>query len=109
MDASRFASYVCRSVAKIKQEFEPMSAIAGAVPTPTDRTVDGRAVQIWLWCIAAMIFAIVVVGGATRLTESGLSITEWKPISGIIPPLSADAWAAEFERYKLIPQYSKIF
>ncbi len=109
MDASRFASYVCRPVMKIKREFDPMSAVAGAVPTHSDRAVDGKAVQIWLWCIAAMIFAIVVVGGATRLTESGLSITEWKPISGVIPPLSADAWAAEFERYKQIPQYSKIF
>ncbi|RFB81480.1 COX15/CtaA family protein [Methylovirgula sp. 4M-Z18] len=86
-----------------------MSAIAGSVQAKATRSVDGKAVQIWLWCIAAMIFAIVVVGGATRLTESGLSITEWKPISGVIPPLSADAWAAEFERYKQIPQYSKIF
>ena len=49
-----------------------------------------RAVVIWLWIVAALIFAMVVVGGATRLTESGLSITEWHPISGVIPPLGHD-------------------
>jgi cytochrome c oxidase assembly protein subunit 15 len=52
-----------------------------------------------------MIFAMVVIGGITRLTVSGLSITEWQPVTGIIPPLSAAAWAAEFEKYRLIPQY----
>src|SRR5271168_354077 len=67
------------------------------------------ALRIWLWVLAAMVFAMVVVGGATRLTESGLSITEWKPISGIIPPLSYESWQAEFEKFKQIPQYSAIF
>ena len=52
---------------------------------------------------------MVIVGGATRLTESGLSITEWKPVTGVLPPLSADAWAMEFEKYKQIPQYSRLF
>ena len=52
-----------------------------------------------------MIFAMVVIGGITRLTVSGLSITEWQPVTGIIPPLSAAAWAAEFEKYQHIPQY----
>ena len=55
-----------------------------------------------------MIFAMVVIGGITRLTESGLSITEWKPISGVIPPLSDSDWAREFENYKAIPQYQAI-
>ncbi|MFG1403921.1 COX15/CtaA family protein [Xanthobacter sediminis] len=64
-----------------------------------------RAVRLWLWTIALLIMAMVVVGGATRLTESGLSITEWKPVTGILPPLSPAAWAAEFDRYKAIPQY----
>lgn len=62
----------------------------------------------WLACVAALVFLIVVVGGITRLTESGLSITEWKPISGIIPPLSDAAWHAEFEAYKRIPEYQLI-
>jgi cytochrome c oxidase assembly protein subunit 15 len=52
-----------------------------------------------------MIFAMVVIGGITRLTLSGLSITEWQPLTGILPPLSAAAWAAEFEKYQHIPQY----
>ncbi len=67
------------------------------------------AVRIWLWTVAALILAMVVVGGATRLTESGLSITQWKPISGVIPPLDAAAWQAEFDRYKAIPQYAHVF
>jgi cytochrome c oxidase assembly protein subunit 15 len=64
-----------------------------------------RALACWLIIVAALVFAIVVVGGITRLTESGLSITEWKPIRGIIPPLTADQWQAEFDHYKAIPQY----
>jgi len=68
-----------------------------------------RAVAIWLWSLAALVFLMVIVGGATRLTESGLSITEWKPLTGIIPPLSLAQWQAEFENYKRIPQYAQIF
>lgn len=61
--------------------------------------------QVWLWVICIFIGAMVVVGGATRLTNSGLSITEWKPIMGAIPPLSLDDWKIAFEKYKLIPEY----
>ncbi|MEJ0092007.1 MAG: COX15/CtaA family protein [Methylocella sp.] len=68
-----------------------------------------RAVAIWLWSLAALVFLMVVVGGATRLTESGLSITQWKPLTGVIPPLSAADWQAEFENYKQIPQYAEVF
>jgi len=64
-----------------------------------------RAVRLWLLAIAALMFATVVVGGATRLTESGLSIVEWKPVTGVVPPLDASAWRAEFDKYKTIPQY----
>ncbi|OYW93922.1 MAG: heme A synthase [Caulobacterales bacterium 32-67-6] len=64
-----------------------------------------RAVAVWLFAVAAIILAIVVVGGATRLTGSGLSITEWRPVTGAIPPLSDQAWAAEFAKYQQIPQY----
>jgi len=64
-----------------------------------------RAVRRWLLCVATMIFMTLVVGGATRLTESGLSITEWKPVSGVLPPLSQAEWQSEFERYQAIPQY----
>lgn len=65
-----------------------------------------RPVRIWLYGLAAFVLLIVVVGGITRLTESGLSITSWKPISGTIPPLNQAQWEAEFEAYKQIPQYS---
>ncbi len=68
-----------------------------------------RAVAIWLWSLAALVFLMVIVGGATRLTESGLSITEWKPLAGVIPPLSPAQWQAEFDNYKKIPQYAQLF
>src|SRR3546814_8241025 len=58
------------------------------------------ALSRWLWVVALLVIAIVAVGGITRLTESGLSITEWKPVSGILPPLSDAAWQAEFEKFK---------
>ena len=51
---------------------------------------------------------MVIVGGATRLTESGLSITQWRPVTGVIPPLSQADWQAEFDRYKQIPQYAAL-
>lgn len=66
-----------------------------------------RALRAWLLVVAAMIFLTLVAGGATRLTESGLSITEWKPVSGILPPLSDEAWQAEFKAYQAIPQYQE--
>lgn len=62
----------------------------------------------WLLLVATLVFTIVVVGGITRLTESGLSITEWKPVSGVIPPLSPADWAAEFAKYRQIPEYQLI-
>jgi cytochrome c oxidase assembly protein subunit 15 len=64
-----------------------------------------RPIRLWLYVVAAMIFAMVVVGGITRLTESGLSITEWQPLLGVVPPLDDAAWNAAFERYRQIPQY----
>ena len=67
-----------------------------------------RAVAIWLFVVAAMIVGIVVIGGITRLTNSGLSITEWKPIRGIIPPLTQGQWQAEFDNYKRIPEYIQL-
>jgi cytochrome c oxidase assembly protein subunit 15 len=67
-----------------------------------------RPVRIWLYGLAAFVLLIVVVGGITRLTESGLSITSWKPISGVLPPLNQAEWEAEFEAYKQIPQYTVI-
>ncbi len=67
-----------------------------------------RAVRLWLYAVAALVLAMVLVGGATRLTESGLSITEWKPVMGVMPPLGETAWQAEFEKYQAIPQYREL-
>jgi heme a synthase len=67
-----------------------------------------RPVAAWLFFCCGLIFLMVVVGGITRLTLSGLSITEWKPVIGIVPPLSAADWAAEFARYQQIPEYRAI-
>ena len=67
-----------------------------------------RAVAAWLFLCCGMIFVMVVIGGITRLTLSGLSITEWQPVTGILPPLSAASWVAEFEKYQQIPQYRLI-
>lgn len=67
-----------------------------------------RAIAFWLIACCAMIFAMVLIGGITRLTESGLSITEWQPVTGVVPPLTHAQWVAEFDRYKAIPQYEAI-
>ena len=67
-----------------------------------------RAVSQWLFAVAVLVFAMIVVGGITRLTESGLSMVRWEPISGAIPPTSPEAWQAEFDAYKASPEYQKI-
>jgi len=79
----------------------------------TSATIDAvernrRAIRIWLLASAALVLAMVVVGGATRLTESGLSITEWQPVAGALPPLSEAQWEIQFEKYKAIPQYQTL-
>lgn len=80
-----------------------------ALPLQSDRaateTDGGRAVRRWLLLLMLLVFAMVLVGGATRLTESGLSITEWKLVSGTLPPLNAEAWQVEFDLYRQSPQY----
>jgi heme a synthase len=69
---------------------------------------DNRAIRWWLISIAALIAIMVLVGGATRLTESGLSIVEWKPVTGALPPLNQAQWTEAFEAYKSIPQYREL-
>ena len=75
------------------------------VSSPPLSRPDRRAVRIWLYALAALVVAMVALGGATRMTGSGLSITEWRPLTGAVPPLSASEWAAEFEKYRGTPQY----
>lgn len=74
----------------------------------SNRRANDRAVRLWLIVIAALVFAMIVVGGATRLTGSGLSITEWKPILGVLPPLSTDAWNEAFAKYRETLQYKLV-
>ena len=83
-------------------------AIAHSAPAaaPTASFDVRWAVRFWLLAVAGLVFLMVLVGGATRLTESGLSITQWKPVTGILPPLSGAEWRAEFDRYKQIPQFA---
>jgi len=69
---------------------------------------NALALARWLFLVAVLVVLIVFVGGVTRLTESGLSITEWKPVTGAIPPLNDAQWQAEFAAYKQIPQYTEI-
>ena len=78
-----------------------------AVERPGISRPDGRSrpVAIWLFAVALVVFAMVVVGGATRLTGSGLSITQWRPVSGAIPPMTASAWNRDFALYRATPQY----
>jgi cytochrome c oxidase assembly protein subunit 15 len=78
-----------------------------AAPGGIDRAGQGArgAIRGWLMALFALVVAMIVVGGLTRLTDSGLSITEWKPVTGALPPMSEAAWEAELEKYRAIPEY----
>lgn len=77
-----------------------MNGKAETAPAPRD-----RAVRLWLFFVAGLVLAMITVGGATRLTDSGLSITEWQPLLGAIPPLTEAHWQEAFAKYREIPQY----
>lgn len=79
-----------------------------APPFAPNRIGAPQKLANWLFAVAFLVFLMVIVGGITRLTESGLSITEWKPVAGAIPPLSEAQWVSEFEKYKKIPEYLEI-
>ncbi|GAA4228177.1 cytochrome c oxidase assembly protein subunit 15 [Sagittula marina] len=82
----------------------PRQVPTGGMIDSASRGARG-AIRIWLMVLFALVMAMIVVGGLTRLTESGLSITEWKPITGAFPPMDAATWNSEFEKYQQIPQY----
>ncbi|MCO6185845.1 COX15/CtaA family protein [Rhizobium sp. L1K21] len=84
--------------------------MASSAADRNEETIDKnrRAIRIWLGFVVFALFCLVLVGGATRLTESGLSITQWKPIHGVIPPLSVEEWQEEFKLYQQIPEYQQI-
>lgn len=73
---------------------------------PAAAHAPASAVRLWLFAVAVLVLVMAVVGAATRLTDSGLSITEWQPLLGAIPPLSEADWLAAFEKYKAIPEYA---
>jgi heme a synthase len=79
-------------------------------PAAGDATLNARRshLAIWLWSGAALTFLILVIGGITRLTQSGLSMVDWRPIIGIIPPIGEAQWLAEFERYRQFPEYQQL-
>ena len=78
------------------------------IETPAINASHARALRIWLGVIAVLIVAMILVGGATRLTDSGLSITEWQPILGAIPPLTEEAWQEPFKAYQTTPEYTHV-
>ena len=82
-----------------------MTAAATAIPKAFTAPETDRAMFWWLVVVGLFVCAMILVGGATRLTDSGLSITEWRPVTGAIPPLTAEGWAAELEKYRQIPEY----
>lgn len=84
------------------------SQAQSGAPAPARTSARPRAISQWLFVVAALVFLMVVVGGITRLTESGLSMVRWEPISGTIPPLNEADWQAEFDAYRTSPEYQKI-
>jgi cytochrome c oxidase assembly protein subunit 15 len=84
------------------------STVVSSLDAPAETGAQPRALSNLLLFVAALVFAMVVVGGITRLTESGLSITEWKPITGIAPPLTHGDWQRAFDLYRLTPQYRQV-
>ncbi len=94
---------------KPRSIFEDVSDVQKPVAAPGGIDAGGKgargAIRVWLIVLAVLVVVIITVGGLTRLTDSGLSITEWEPLSGFMPPLNAAGWDAEFSAYKLIPEY----
>src|SRR6185295_14341099 len=85
------------------------AAMANAPSPPLAGTAHSLAlVRAWLFAVAALVLLMVSVGGATRLTGSGLSITEWRPIVGVVPPVSEADWVDAFAKYRAIPQYEHV-
>jgi cytochrome c oxidase assembly protein subunit 15 len=104
----------CKAATAIGALVEPRRSdhIAGIMATAATSTSDARpsplALSYWLLLVAVLVLAMVVVGGITRLTESGLSIVRWEPISGALPPLNDLQWRSEFEAYRASPQYQLV-
>ena len=97
-------------MSKPRSIFQEVDAPADKAAAPKRPAADPRqgarrAIRAWLIALFALVVVMIAVGGLTRLTDSGLSITEWAPVTGALPPMSEAAWTAEFEKYKEIPEY----
>lgn len=97
-------------MAKHRKLFEEVTETAAPAPRAgaIDRAARSHArgaLRLWLGLLFALVMVMIAVGGMTRLTDSGLSITEWRPVTGALPPLSAEAWQSEFDKYRQIPEY----
>jgi cytochrome c oxidase assembly protein subunit 15 len=94
---------------KTRSIFEDVSDIQKPLAAPGGIDAGGKgareAIRVWLMMLFTLVVVMIIVGGLTRLTDSGLSITEWAPVSGAMPPMNVAAWDAEFEAYKQIPEY----
>lgn len=78
---------------------------SGTPSTASIKALPSKGVYRWLFLCSGLTLAVVIVGGVTRLTESGLSITEWRPVTGVLPPLNAEAWEEEFGKYRETPEF----
>ncbi|MBA3909110.1 MAG: heme A synthase [Rhodobacter sp.] len=98
-------------MAKKRSIFEEVGTGQKAPQPPVRGGIDARpkgarkGIRLWLAALFLLVVTMIVVGGLTRLTDSGLSITEWRPVTGALPPMSAEAWDAEFQKYREIPEY----
>ncbi|WP_299928449.1 heme A synthase [uncultured Pelagimonas sp.] len=98
-------------MAEKRKLFEDVSEAQAKPAEPSGGMIDAgkrgarRAIRGWLMLLFALVVVMIAVGGLTRLTDSGLSITEWRPVTGAMPPMSAEAWDAEFAKYQQIPEY----
>ena len=97
-------------MSKSRSIFEDVGAKSAPPRPPVVRRPAGarRAIAVWLALLFALVVAMIIVGGLTRLTDSGLSITEWRPVTGALPPSDEAAWTAEFEKYRATPQYEAL-
>ena len=99
-------------MAEKRKLFEEVGSADKPAAAPRGGMIDARpqgarrAVRVWLMILFALVMVMIAVGGVTRLTDSGLSITEWRPVTGALPPMSEVEWASEFEKYKQIPEYA---
>lgn len=87
------------------EQVEAAKTVQTGVIDRAARTGARRGIRLWLMVLFVMVVLMIAVGGLTRLTDSGLSITEWRPVTGAVPPMSAEAWQSEFDKYREIPEY----